>query len=215
MSSGNEARDPVIQTNEQILDPRGDVTVDARSPAERLESLEGKMVGFLNNAKTNADIFLNEVSKVLSEEYGVEETIHRRKSNTAIPADSIATYLNDHCDAVVNAYGDCGSCTSWCVYDSVDLEKQGTPVATINSEEFVRLGQSESRSLGIPGLPIITVPHPMGDIPEEVARERARNAVDEIVRVLTTSVDELEAEFDGKFLGRGEELQDEELYCPL
>lgn len=215
MSSGNEAHDPVIQTNEQVLDPRGDVTVDARSPADRLESLEGKTVGFLDNAKTNADIFLDEVSEVLSEEYGVEETIHRRKSNTAIPADSIATYLNDHCDAVVNAYGDCGSCTSWCVYDSVDLEKQGTPVATINSEEFVRLGQSESRSLGIPGLPISTVPHPMGDVPEEVARERARNAIDEIVRVLTTSTDELEAEFDGKFLGKGEELQDEELYCPL
>lgn len=215
MSSGNETQKSMSRTSEPVLDPRGDVTVDAREPTERLESLEGKTIGFLDNAKTNADIFLDEVATVLSSEYGVEETIHRRKSNTAIPADSIATYLDEHCDAVVNAYGDCGSCTSWCVYDSVDLEKQGTPVATVNSEEFVRLGQSESRSLGIPGLPLVTVPHPMGDVSEEVARERARDVVDDIVRVLTSDASELAEEFEGQYLDADEELQDEELYCPI
>jgi len=201
--------------SEPVLDPRGEVTADSREPTERLDSLEGKTIGFLDNAKTNADLFLDEVANVLGEQYGVAKTIHRRKSNTAIPADSIATYLDEHCDAVVNAYGDCGSCTSWCVYDSVDLEKQGTPVATINSEEFVRLGQSESRSLGIPGLPLVTVPHPMGDVSEEVARERARDTVDEIVRVLTSDASELAEEFEGKYLDADEELQDEELYCPI
>lgn len=215
MSSDNAERNEVLQTTEPLLDPRGNVSVDTHPLAARIESLEGKTIGFLDNAKTNADIFLDEVARVFREEYDVEETIHRRKSNTAIPADSIATYLDDQCDAVVNAYGDCGSCTSWCVYDSVDLEKQGTPVATINSEEFVRLGQSESRSLGMPGLPLVTVPHPMGDIKEAVVRERARNALPEIVRVLTADPTDLAEEFEGKYLGENEELQDEELYCPL
>ncbi|MEF8824804.1 MAG: UGSC family (seleno)protein [Halapricum sp.] len=215
MSSDNTERGRVLQTTEPILDPRGVVNVETRPLADRIGSLEGQTVGFLDNAKTNADNFLDEVARVLRDEYGVAETINRRKSNTAIPADSIATYLDEHCDAVVNAYGDCGSCTSWCVYDSVDLEKRGTPVATINSDEFVRLGQSESRSLGMPGLPLITVTHPMGDVPEEVVRKRARDAVPEIVRVLTSEPAALAEEFEGKYLGANEELQDEELYCPL
>jgi hypothetical protein len=215
MSSGNEAGTVPRTTTEAILDPRGEVTVEARPLAGRLPSLSGATVGFLDNAKTNADRFLDEVATVLEREYGAAETIHRRKSNTAVPADSIATYLDEHCDAVVNAYGDCGSCTSWCVYDSVDLEKRGTPVATVNSEEFVRLGQSESRSLGMPGLPLVTVPHPMGDVSEAVVRERARDAVPELVGVLTGDAADLAAEFDGKYLDAGEELQSADLSCPL
>lgn len=215
MSSHNKSSDGVTTVDDPIVDPRGEVNVDTQQMANRLETLEGATIGFLDNAKTNADIFLDEVASVLTEEYGVTETIHRRKSNTAIPADSIASYLNEQCDAVVNAYGDCGSCTSWCVYDSVDLEKSGTPVATVNSEEFVRLGQAECRSLGIPGLPLTIVPHPMGDVSEEIVQERARNAVPEIVRILTADREELAEEFEGKYLEKNEELQDEELYCPI
>lgn len=198
-----------------LLDPRGEVTADDRQIAERIDELDGTTIGFLDNAKTNADVFLDEVATVLRADYGVDEAIHRRKSNTAIPADSIASYLHERCDAVVNAYGDCGSCTSWCVYDSVDLETKGTPVATVNSEEFVKLGQSESRSLGMPGLPIVTVPHPMGDAAEEVVRRRARDVVPELVRVLTADRDALEAEYAGKYLDADESLGDEDLYCPL
>lgn len=210
MSSGTTE-----QRSDEILSPVGEVRTDDRSIAPRLESLEGKTIGFLDNAKTNADVFLDEVSRILTEEYGVEETIHRSKDNTAIPAGNIASYLATHCDAVVNAYGDCGSCTSWCVYDSVDLEDRGTPVATVNSDEFVRLGQSESRALGMPGLPILTVEHPMGDVAEEVVRERAAGAIDEILHVLTEDSETLIEEYDEKYLDADEEIGDEELYCPI
>lgn len=189
--------------------------MERRQMAPRLNTVEGTTIGLLDNAKTNADVFLHAVEEVLQSEYDVAKTVYRRKSNTAIPADSIAGYLHQECDAVVNAYGDCGSCTSWCVYDSIDLEKRGTPVATVNSEEFVRLGQSESRSLGIPGLPLITVPHPMGDIDADLVRQRAADAADDLVRALTTDRETLAAEFEGKYLGGNEELHDEDLYCPF
>lgn len=65
--------------------------------------------------------------------------------------------LRDECDAVVNAYGDCGPRTSWCIRDSVSLELQGVPTATINSDDIVR-GQADSRALGLPGLPLVSVP---------------------------------------------------------
>jgi hypothetical protein len=199
----------------EILDPEGMVEVQRNPLAQRIDSLEGKTIGFLDNAKANADVFLEEVARIFEEEYGVAETIHRGKSTTAIPADSIAEYLHENCDAVVNAYGDCGSCTSWCVYDSIDLEQRGTPTATINSNEFVKLGQSEARSLGMAGLPIAVVEHPMGDIAEEIVHQRARDAVEEIVYVLTTDHETLEDEYEGKYLAADEELADEDLYCTI
>ncbi len=210
MSSGTTE-----QSAKDVLNPVGTVQTDEQPITDRVESLEGATVGFLDNAKTNADVFLEHVSEILVEEYGVDELIHRSKDNTAIPAGSIARNLASECDAVVNAYGDCGSCTSWCIYDSVDLEKRGTPAATVNSDEFVRLGQSESRSLGIPALPILTVEHPMGDVAEEIVRDRARGAVDEIVHILTADAEELMDEYDEKYLDSDEEIGDEELYCPL
>lgn len=210
MSSGT-----TTQQRDEILSPVGRVRTDERPITTRLESLEGKTIGFLDNAKTNADVFLAEVSRILTEEYGVAETVHRSKDNTAIPAGSIASYLATNCDAVVNAYGDCGSCTSWCVYDSVDIEGRGTPVATVNSNEFVRLGQSESRSLGMPSLPILTVEHPMGDVSEDVVHERVAGAIDEILHILTEDRERLTEEYGEKYLDADEELGDEALYCPL
>jgi len=199
----------------RILDPRGAVSNEEHTLADRLDDMSGTTVGFLNNSKTNADVFLEELSHVLREDYGVEDVEFRRKDNASIPAGPIASTLHETCDAVVNAYGDCGSCTSWCVYDSVELERMGTPTATINSEEFVKLGQSETRALGLAGLPLVTVEHPLGGVDPEVVRERVRSTAAEVVRVLTTDKDELSEEYTNKYLDADETLGDEDLYCPL
>ncbi len=199
----------------ELLDPRGEVDVQSDPIAPRIETLEGKTIGLLDNSKSNAKILLEEIGELLQSEYGVEKLVYKRKDKSPVPADDIADQLHAQCDAVVNAYGDCGSCTSWCVYDSIDLERKGTPTATINSDEFVRLGQSETRSLGMPGLPLVTVPHPMGDIVEEKVRERAHAIIGEIQTVLTTDADVLEAEYENKYLGQNEELDSSDLYCPI
>jgi len=198
-----------------VLDPRGAVDAGEQPIADRLDDLEGRTVGLLDNSKANADVLLDKVANVLTAEYGVTDTVSVRKDKSPIPADSLADTLAAQCDAVVNAYGDCGSCTSWCVYDSIDLERRGVPVATINSDEFVKLGQSEARSLGMPGLPLVTVPHPMGDIPESAVRERARAIVSELVAVLTTDARTLEEKYQGRYLDSGEDLAESDLYCPL
>ncbi|AUV80809.1 hypothetical protein C2R22_03335 [Salinigranum rubrum] len=198
-----------------VLDPRGRVNVTRDRIADRLDTLEGTTVGLLDNSKANADVLLDEIGRLLVAEYGVATTVSRRKDKSPIPADSLATQLHDRCDAVVNAYGDCGSCTSWCVYDSVDLERRGTPTATVNSDEFVTLGQAEARALGLPGLPLVTVPHPMGGVPEKEVRERARAVVSEVVAVLTRDHETLEAEYENRYLDADEEVDASGLRCPI
>lgn len=198
-----------------VLDPRGTVCVSRDRLAGRLETLAGTTVGLLDNSKANADVLLAEIGRLLEAEYGVAETVSRRKDKSPVPADSLGTQLHDRCDAVVNAYGDCGSCTSWCVYDSVDLERKGTPTATINSDEFVTLGQAEARSLGLPGLPLVTVPHPMGGIPATEVRDRAAAIVPEVVAALTRDPDALEADYENRYRDADADVDASGLRCSL
>lgn len=81
----------------------------------------------------------------------------------------------------------------------MELEKRGTPVATICSSEFAALGRIESESLGVPGLPIVVVSHPMGGIGADEVRQKANGAIDEVVHVLTESRESLEREYRGRY----------------
>lgn len=47
-------------------------------------------------------------------------------------------------------------------------------------------------------LPIVVVPHPVGDRNEEVVKRRGVEIAQECVRVLTTSAAQLAREFEGK-----------------
>jgi len=75
------------------------------------------------------------------------------------------------------------------------LEKLGIPTATVCSDEFYSLGKAEAQCLGVPGLPIAVVPHPVAKLlPDEVAG-LARDVVDEIYRLWHEDADHLRAEF--------------------
>ena len=81
----------------------------------------------------------------------------------------------------------------------MELEKRGTPVATICSSEFGALGRVEAESLGVPGLPIVVVPHPMGGIGAQEVRQKAKEAIDDLIHVLTESKESLEREYRGRY----------------
>lgn len=116
---------------------------------------------------------------------------------------------------MINAYGDCGSCTSWCIHDGVTLEKRGVPTATINSDAFVVLGQQEAIALGLPGLPIVMVPHPMGDIAAEIVVERAHGMIEQVVRVLTGSAAQLESDYTDRYIGESNNFARSNMFCEI
>jgi hypothetical protein len=80
------------------------------------------------------------------------------------------------------------------------LEKRGIPTVVICSDEFAPLGRAESRTLGMPGLPIAVIPHPLaGNKPDEV-KHKATVIADEVVAILTRPAERLAQEYRERFL---------------
>jgi len=64
------------------------------------------------------------------------------------------------------------------------LESRGVPTVVVGTEEFAQLAELESRSRGLPGLPVALVPHPLGGIPEADVLKKVDAAIAPVTRAL-------------------------------
>jgi hypothetical protein len=74
----------------------------------------------------------------------------------------------------------------------------GIPTVTVISTAFAPLAQVVSEGVGLPGLPILVVSHPVGDPDESVVKKRGADIAAECARVLTTPAGKLAREYAGK-----------------
>src|ERR1035437_1669454 len=88
----------------RLISPIGEVLSKPISLARRLESLQGKSIGFIDNAKPNAKRFLHFIEELMLEKYPGIRTQMVSKNFT--PNYLIADQLERKVDAVVNAWGD-------------------------------------------------------------------------------------------------------------
>ena len=175
-----------------ILDPTGQAarreTPGAAILAARPADLRGATVGLLVNTKKNADIFLEEVGRLLVERCGAAAVMARTKQAFAQPApDGMLKEFTGECDAVITGIGDCGSCSASAVTDGVALEARGTPAAVICSDAFRGSADAIAGLRGAPGYRYVTTPHPVAVLTPEQVRERALAVLPAVVRLLTAN----------------------------
>ncbi|MFQ5933195.1 MAG: hypothetical protein ACE5KI_00960 [Dehalococcoidia bacterium] len=70
------------------------------------------------------------------------------------------------------------------MHDGIELEKRGIPAAVIVTEEFVVPAKTTAKSQGIPDYPFAVIPHPIGSLTEEGLKERAREALPQVLNIL-------------------------------
>ncbi len=87
-----------------VISPIGRCEAMRTSLARRLKSLEGKSIGFIDNIKPNAGLFLRYIEQMIRAEFSGVQTQTVRKNFT--PNVLIADKLFGKVDAVVNAWGD-------------------------------------------------------------------------------------------------------------
>ncbi|WP_178915890.1 UGSC family (seleno)protein [Natronomonas gomsonensis] len=188
--------------DEEILNPFAD-EVEAKGTvlADRLSTVGDARIGLFSNTKKNADHFLREVGERLEADHAAEvsEVVYKDVATSAAD-EAVYEELREY-DAVLIAYGDCGSCSSWTMHDAFQLEEAGVPTVVFCTEEFTTLCQYEAENQGVPGLPIVEIEHPIADLsPEAVASDRVTDDIlTAVTEALTNDAGELLDLYKGKY----------------
>jgi hypothetical protein len=154
-----------------VFDPRGRVESAETPLAARPAALAGLRLGILDNSKWNANKLLRGAAAALGARIAFGAVTYYVKHSFSKDADpALIGRIAAECDLVLTAIGDCGSCCSCCVRDSVALERLGIPAACIITTEFVEETKLTRAALGMPGLRPVVIDHPVSSITaEEVA----------------------------------------------
>jgi hypothetical protein len=167
-----------------IFSPEPDQRLTVNQQAAKAASLEGLTVGFVGNLKPNADVLLHATEQLVVAA-GAGNTVYREKTSCSLGAsEEILDALGATCQAAIVALGDCGSCTSWCIHDAVELERRGIPSVAYVAEPFVELARFEARGLGLPDLNLVVLPYPMAGVAGEEIERRAHAAFGEVMAAL-------------------------------
>lgn len=90
-----------------ILDPTAGPQPSQVTPAPRLDNLERKVLGLVDNTKLNSDRFIFHLQDVLRRDHPSLEFVVRRKAGaSSVASGDILDDLAERCDAVVAAVGD-------------------------------------------------------------------------------------------------------------
>jgi hypothetical protein len=167
-----------------LFDPRGIVDMTITPLAVRKTRLNGLRLGILDNAKWNANKLLRGAAAALGETIKfatVNYYVKQSFSNDAVP--ELITQIVAENDIALTAIGDCGSCCSCCIRDSIALEKRGIPSAAVITMEFVRETELTRRALGMPDFAPVVIDHPVSSIaPHEIAA-RVRQISEQAKRI--------------------------------
>jgi hypothetical protein len=90
----------------RVLDPRQAAQGDAMRMAPALPSLDGAVVGMIDNAKIGTKRLLDFVEEILRKEHGVREFIRRRKPDASRPVPPPMLAEMSGADAILSAIGD-------------------------------------------------------------------------------------------------------------
>jgi hypothetical protein len=90
----------------RVLDPRLSAEGEAARLAAPLASLDGALVGLLDNAKIGTARFYDYLETMLRERYRVREVIRRRKPDSSRPVTPELLGELSAADAIVSGIGD-------------------------------------------------------------------------------------------------------------
>ena len=65
-----------------------------------------------------------------------------------------------------------------------ELRKRGLVTAVIYSGPFLRLGQNQAKTFGVPDLPLLEITHPLGGISIEQVEGRAAQAAPQFIDLI-------------------------------
>ena len=90
----------------QVYDPVAPAGKEPRQLRKTLDSLNGKIVGFIDNAKPNFNHLVDDIAGLLVSKYGVAGVVKHRKRGQVPVGDAVMEELAGKCDAIIAGSGD-------------------------------------------------------------------------------------------------------------
>ncbi len=90
-----------------ILEPTAPAPEQRRARATGLQSLQGKVVGFIDNSKPNFNHLVDDIGELLVTRHGVAAVVKHRKRAASMPASAeVMQDIKEKCDLVITGSGD-------------------------------------------------------------------------------------------------------------
>jgi hypothetical protein len=90
-----------------VYDPVAPCLTAPHESRRSLDRLEGKVIGFIDNAKPNFNLLADDLSELLVGRYGVARVVRQRKRSASQGlAEAAMNALAEECDAVITGSGD-------------------------------------------------------------------------------------------------------------
>jgi hypothetical protein len=175
----------VNEANSTLLfDPRGRVESADTAIAARPAKLDGLRLAILDNSKWNANKILRTSTAELEKSYKFAKiNYYVKHSFSKDAAPELIAEIAANNDIVLTAIGDCGSCCSCCIRDSIELERRGIPSAAIITTEFVKETELTRVAIGMKGLIPVVIDHPVSSITQAEVASRALEVASQAPKV--------------------------------
>ena len=93
--------------NTVVLDPAAPSGAGLQRPWKALDSLQGKVVAFIDNSKPNFNHLADDLAELLVSRHGVARVVRHRKRAASVPApDAVYADIEANVDLVITCSGD-------------------------------------------------------------------------------------------------------------
>ena len=165
--------------------------------ADRLDTLAGKTIAFIDWGKPNGPELYECFRKQFTEEFDLDtrEYFKKPSPSSPVPTELLEEILELDPDGIIIAIADCGSCNSTSVVDAITFEEENIPTIQVITNAFLELNGTVSASHGYEHLPLVAVDHPTRYLDAEEVEELA-TTIKWTVHTALTCEECLVADFD-------------------
>ncbi len=166
-----------------VADP--DEALDATDAAARARSLDGATIGIMHNMKPNGPELLTAIAELLCERYEIRKVVGPvRTHGILLPTEEQLDAMAGECDVVLTGLGDCSSCSAMSTHVAIDFERRGVPAVVVGTTPFERSVKAMAIRQGYPEFEFAKVEHPVSSLDMDALRERAREALPQVLSIL-------------------------------
>ncbi len=167
-----------------IVAPVGRQGRESVAAAPGLGSIESRRIAVLDISKVRSDTFADAVERAVQAEGAAEVERGIAPPSQRLDDDTVRG-LAERNDGAVLALADCGTCTSWTLFDAVELHRQGCRAVLVTTEALRPMVDALAPRLGLADLPVVEVALPNREQTTEEIQATAEAAGPAIVASLS------------------------------